>query len=841
MPPDLGRSAAALRFLLSDAVVLSFWTRSSRAPRRNGGAFSTVAAEVERLEARQLLSATNGGGDDDQTGQGSYADYLNRVRIADGRYAASIGDAVARYRDRAGAANAALNAVFASADADYRRAAENAAQPYLAAATSATMQYDAALDGADAVHESAIVTALTVHAAELDAADARFDAAAQTATEAFAAAAVAAAVTLAGEQNAAEWAYEDEVFAADLEFLAKSITAAERYEAAERAAWATYEGDERTAEAERNAAHAAADVAVNALSGSAEDEYQAALAQAEHDYGNALDAAYDSGGDDESSSGYDDAAVRRAEQDYQNARRAAEDIYYTAYGDAWSLYVGLTAAAEADYDRALSEAYDAADGRILDARRIREAAVETAHAAWIPKEQAAAIVMERDLEAAGAKFADTLAVPAGEYDDAVAKAEADWDADAERAGMEFLRASGEASWRWQVAEMAASFEVIFAQAEAELKFEDAERTANAIYDSRMAEAESKWRDAHDQAESDLKADAAEAEADWNDAETAAYAANAAAFGEYDERAYSPRDRGDGGDPVAEALSGGRWEGLGAVDGRSQARKSFLKSLRDDLGDLFQNNVEWQVHHRHEHALKDVLADLDIDVRINGRENLRLLPASIHAEITAEQTLFWEQVRREVDDHLKKKNRPAFRETPSYVQLVKNHPDRARLKTQYEAFIKHIDGKFDAYWLKAKEGDAELKAVVARLGVGRERAISGQVSGVLLRRLRNRDDLDLLILKSGVRSEGVFALLQAGERGVEFVKATDSNELIQFMGWYRAILKKEREGHRMTGEDIQRMGEAFINYLRKAGLTEEELLPFNAALDRILHPYGGRPT
>ena len=344
-----------------------------------GGGF---AAEVSLLEPRVLLAGT--GADCDDEGEGS-TDSCTEFAAATQFFVAW------------GAANAAYGEAETAADVGLLRQSLNADFAYIDAVEAANESYWGDVEMIDAAYYDA-----------LDAAD-----------EALWNAESAAYERLHLDFADAESAYNDALSAADA-VMSDAFGAA----------WDEYDSAVAGAAGVRDDAYAAAD----SLAG----DYYTALDDAEAEYQDDLDRAYDAlyqaeGGDED---GADDAAhaafdeaVRAAEDRRQEALADAEslyDLYWEAIVAADAAYDDAVAAADEDLWRAESDAWDI----YSDA-------------------EAAAALVRRDAEGeAYVRFDEAVIAAYAAHETAYERAGEDWDTAEERAHREQGVKIADAAFAW---------------------------------------------------------------------------------------------------------------------------------------------------------------------------------------------------------------------------------------------------------------------------------------------------------------------------------------------------------------------------------------------------------
>ena len=797
---------------------------------RVGGGYnaSHVAAEVDLLEPRQLLSATGGGGGEEEENSSAaspaeaWARYQDRVAIADGDYERSVDTAIGRYQSRTETADARLRTVFAAQNALFDTAAREAAVAFGEAGRIATTQYDAALDGADAALEAGVRAAFGTHTAALETADAKRDAAVLAATEAFGDAAAAETIKYGKALKSAEAAYRGKVYEADLEFLARAITAAETFEAAESAAWTRYDAELKAADERYDAALAAIDAGEIDRLAPAWGAYGAALQAAE----DALEAAYDSsdGGYDESGDYEDPYAA--AERAYDLAVAAAEQALYDAYDAVWTWRQGEEALAAFELYDSRQQAETDVYRKIDEAQALREAAVDAAHAEWVPKEAAAWTDHEAEVATADDEYADALLAPAGRYDEQIAAANAAWDAEALTANEEFLEDYAEASWGWSVEELGASFGLLVAEVTAQEQFDGQERTALAAYDSRMREALDEWHAEHDRAEADLVTDLADADADWANDESAAYLDNAAAFtsdedGEGRYRAEAPLVSEELAERLEVTSQRDRW---GDEEFLAGYRDDFKKHVPEELWNkYFQDGDNWPVHHRYQQAIGDMIEDLNLGVRMNDVKNLRILPLWVHEEITKEQDIFQAQVREGVNDVLEKQRegRPLTKDA-EWADIIKHHPDRAKLAEQYNGLVRHLDAKFGQYWLKANLTSKDISNLARQMGMNTQGFFSEAAKSRVLPILQDRKSLAGMMSRFATRASGVLGIISLAAAGPAMVNAAGSDEMKKFIELYAAAIVNQSKGIALKQNAAHHLADRFVAVMAKGGLEGKGL-------------------
>ena len=794
---------------------------------RAGGGYnaSHVAAEVDLLEPRQLLSATGGGSGEEEENSGAaspaeaWARYQDRVAIADGDYERAVDTAIGRYQSRTETADARLRTVFAAQNALFDTAAREAVVAFGEAGRIATTQYDAALDGADAALEGGVRAALGTHTAALETADAKRDAAVLAATEAFGDAAAAETIKYGEALKSAEAAYRGKVYEADLEFLARAITAAETFEAAESDAWTQYDAELKAADERYDAALAAIDAGETDRLAPAWGAYGAALQAAE----DALEAAYDSsdggydGGYDESGDYEDPYAA--AERAYDRAVAAAEQALSDAYDAVWEWRQGEEALAAFELYDSRQQAETDVYRKLDEAQALREAAVDAAHAEWVPKEAAAWTDHGAEVATADDEYADALLAPAARYDERIAAANAAWDAAALTANKQFLKDYAEASWGWAVEEMGASFDLLVAEVTAQEQFDDKERTAKAAYDSRMHEALDEWHDRYTIAEADLRAGLAEAESDWTNREQQAFAANAAAFtaegGGF--RAHAPAGAEGAREQVYRLLDEAQWR-LDELVGEDW-RKTFLDTLDDDVKGHIDSR--WQVHHRYERAIGTMLEHIDENVRLHETGNLRMAPDWVHRHISSKHGVFWQNVKKEVERSWELRGLPKlWRGNPKYTEIYLNHPDKEKLAGDYRALVELTDREFEDYWLKPGAKLADLDNLAKNLGTTRGGIFSRGVISNMRETLRDREGLFKMMAKRAIRTAGIMtAVTFAVNDGVAFAEGADSKEMKDFIREFEKVLEAETDGRTPKREEILDLAQAFDDYLHISGVSD----------------------
>ena len=794
-----------------------FRDRRSRTARRGGGGAATVAAQVDVLEPRLLLSATN----DD--GEAAYGSYGVQIGVANDAYLDDIDAAIARFESGSrGVGRRASDAVEAAVQ-EYTATMVGAAGTLAAAARSATAQYDAALDGADRALESAVETAALLHADELEKADDEFTDAVTAATKALGSASAAATVKHAEAGRAADLAYVGAVGAADLAFLAASIEAAETYEAAAAEASAAY--DEAVSEIETTYAAAleSAGDAAGAALGNANAARDAAIAEAEAE----RDAAGSSGGggddyESQMSSGAD--AEEQAQAAYEDAVAAAEAEWAEAYGEAMGAYAEAVAAADAERETALAAAAKTRDDAVAAALAAKLREIDAAEEEWGPAEREASAAWSAATDAAFETYAGVFEAASIAWGEAVGAAEEAWDAADEAANEKFTEAYGEASWAWALTEMSASFDFMLAEFRAFETYRAEETAAENQYASRLGEAGDKWRADLDELAADLWDYLADADADWAAAEQRAYEANRSAFdGESGRSRATPPTGAE--QRAADAIAASR---AAVPFTGSPHRENFLKTLDDDVRQ-FLDNKRWPAHHRYQQAIGPLLEKIDGNIRMHGAENIRFVPYWVHYKINGEQNEFMKGVIESINDHFEKPGNfdpnwsPLDPKQSGWDDILQHHPDLDQLADDYKGLVDYLDDKFKPYWLDPGAGWEDIDRLAKNLGTRRGGIFADATKDAMEAKLANRNRLHVFMSQRKIGVGGVlamFSFVEVADGGRKFVDAANSQEMARLMYAYQGALDREAEGKPMRKQDIMGLADTFDAYLLESGVKPE---------------------
>ena len=153
----------------------------------------------------------------------------------------------------------------------------------------------------------------------------------------------------------------------------------------------------------------------------------------------------------------------------------------------------------------------------------------------------------------------------------------------------------------------------------------------------------------------------------------------------------------------------------ALNNAPKYRRNFFYSLPEDVRNqilkLDPHGELWQVHHRYQQAdaVQSLLQEIKgADFDVHSIDKTRLVPDFVHQRISGEQSQWWRARYEQFD----LKDKADF----SIKNIIDNAPDKKKLVSEYDSFVRSQDQFYSKYWIKKGSSLDDFQKLAKNFGI-----------------------------------------------------------------------------------------------------------------------------